>query len=348
MTMEIGLILIISLLFLGFAIVIWFINKKLTQEKSDDSQQALTEWLKSTQSDIKDLQSTLTKTLQQSDKNVTDTLQKSYQELNQRLDNAAKVIGELKEETGKFSEIGRSMKELQAFLNSPKARGNLGEQVLKDLIDQMLPHQAYSTQYRFKSGDIVDAVIKTRAGLISIDSKFPMENYTKMVSAESKKETSTHQKQFQNDVRKHVRDISKKYIRTNEGTLDFALMYLPSESIYYEIMTNNPEIYDYSLHNRVLPVSPSTFYAFLQTVLVSFEGQRIAKEAQVILSSLRDIQKSTGEFGEKLGTLSKHITNAHNNMGHISTDFTNLKNKIDSTRQIRIDEESDNTKLINE
>jgi DNA recombination protein RmuC len=157
------IVLLLLVIAVGFLVFISFDRLKRQQS----SQEPLIEWLKTTMT-----------TLQQSDKNVTDTLQKSYDSLNLRLDTAAKVIGELKNETGKFSEIGRSMQSLQDFLNSPKLRGNIGEQVLTDLMAQVLPADAYETQFRFKSGDTVDAVIKTKAGLISIDSKFPMENFS--------------------------------------------------------------------------------------------------------------------------------------------------------------------------
>lgn len=346
MNFQIEFFLLMALVAIGFALVLWFINKKIASSQKDQSQEVLLEWLKTTQAEIGTLQSTLTKTLQQSDKNVTDTLQKSYQILNQRLDNAAKVIGELKEETGKFTEIGRSMKDLQDFLKSPKIRGNIGEQVLKELITQMLPAQAFTMQYRFTTGDTVDAIIKTNAGLICIDSKFPMENFSKMVASESKKDTLTFKKSFVNDVRKHIRDIAKKYIKTDEDTLDFAVMYIPSEAVYYEIMAHAPEVYDYARENRVLPVSPSTFYAFLQTILVSFEGARIAAEAKEILSSLKDIQKSTNDFGVKLQVLGRHLTNAHNNMSTINTDFNSLQTKIDSTRQIKLEVENNEPSLL--
>jgi DNA recombination protein RmuC len=332
--MSSDLILITGLIILGFALIMWFLNKKLSSPKNDQSLSTLTEWLKVTQADIKSLQQNLTTTLLKSDKNVTDTLQKSYTEMNQRLDNAAKVIGELKLETGKFSEIGRSMKDLQDFLNSPKLRGNIGEQVLGDLLAQVLPSETYALQYRFRSGDIVDAVIKTQAGIIPIDSKFPMENFIKMNQAETKKDQEIIKKLFVNDVRKHIRAIAEKYINTAERTVDFALMYLPSETMYYEITAQTAELSDYAQKVRVLPVSPSTFYAFLRTILVSFEGQRIAQEAQTVLRSLRDIQKSSTDFGDKLQVLSRHVTNAYNNMNAVSADFNQLQTKIDTTRTL--------------
>lgn len=334
MQLDPEILLLISIFFLGFAVIIWLINKKLGQPKNDESLNTLTEWLKATQSDIKSLQQNLTDTLLKSDKNVTDTLQKSYQEMNQRLDSAAKVIGELKLETGKFSEIGRSMKDLQDFLNSPKLRGNIGEQVLADLIAQILPKGSYVLQYHYRSGDIVDAIIKTQAGLIPIDSKFPMENFTKMNGAETKKDQDALKKFFINDVRRHIRTIAEKYIQTTENTVDFALMYIPSETMYYEITAQTSELTDYAQKVRVLPVSPSTFYAFLRTILVSFEGQRIAAEAQAVLRNLRDIQKSATDFNDKLQVLSRHVTNAYNNMNAVNNDFSRLQGKIDDTQAL--------------
>lgn len=334
MQLSPDLLLLISILVLGFAAVLWFINRKLSAKSNSSDQTAVLEWLKTTQADIKSLQHNLTDTLIRSDKNVTDTLQKSYQELNSRLDSAAKVIGELKTETGKFSEIGRSMKALQDFLSSPKLRGNIGEAVLGDLLAQTLPKQTYSTQYRFPSGEIVDVVIKTQAGLIPIDSKFPMENFTQMVAAEAQTEKTAFKKLFIRDVKKHIKDIAQKYIQVGEGTVDFAVMYFPSESLYYEVMANTPEVYDYAQANRILPVSPATFYAFLRTILMSFEGQRIAQEAQAILRNLKDIHKASLDFSGKLDTLNRHITNAYNNMNTVTGDFNRLQGKIDDTQTL--------------
>ncbi len=323
---------LILILVAGIGFIIWFYLEKLKTKNS--SQEPIINWLQTTQAEIQKLQLSLTNTLQQSDKNVTDTLQKSYDTLNQRLDSAAKVIGELKDETGKFSEIGRSMQSLQDFLNSPKLRGNIGEQILADLMSQVLPTDSFEMQHRFKSGDTVDAIIKTNAGTISIDSKFPMENFSKLTKADTKKEQRVHAKTFASDVKKHIKSISEKYINQDEGTIDFALMYIPAESIYYEITANQPELSQFALDNRVLPVSPATFYAFLRTILVSFEGQRIAKEAQSILQQLRSIQKDSTQFSSKLDTLSRHITNAYNNMSSVTTDFNQLQQKINHTNSI--------------
>jgi len=157
-------------------------------------------------------------------KSTSNRIESQNSSFNERLDNAARVISAVQKNIGEFSEIGRGMKDLQQFLNSPKLRGNMGEQVLKELLKQFLPTHAFELQYAFKSGEKVDAAIKTSGGIIPIDSKFPMENFRKMQDDPAFKKT------FESDVKKHVDDISRKYILVDEGTVDYALMYVPSES----------------------------------------------------------------------------------------------------------------------
>ena len=260
-------------------------------------------------------------------KTTNQRLEKQGESFNQRLDNAAKVISGVQRNIGEFSEIGRGMKDLQQFLASPKLRGNIGEQVLKELLKQFLPQESFNLQYTFKSGEKVDAAIKTSAGIIPVDSKFPMENFRKM------QEDKAYAKIFESDVRKHIDDISRKYILTDEGTLDYALMYIPSEAVYYEIV-NNQALFDYAQSKRILPVSPTTFYAYIKAILMSFEGQKIEKQAQEILSSLRAIKKDYGKVAENLGTLQKHLVNATNMMGNVFASFTNLGQKISSTSKL--------------
>ncbi len=249
---------------------------------------------------------------------------------NERLDHAARVINDVNKNIGEFSEIGRGMKDLQEFLSSPKLRGNIGEQVLKELLKQFLPNESFNLQYTFKSGEKVDAAIMTSGGIIPIDSKFPLENFRKM------QKDVIFKKTFESDVKKHIDDISKKYILTDEGTIDYALMYIPSEVIYYEI-ANNQDLFDYAQTKRVLPVSPTTFYAYLKAILMSFEGQKIEKQAKEILSSLRAIKKDYGKVEENLNVMQKHLVNATNMMGNVYSTFTNLGNKIDNTQNLDIE-----------
>jgi DNA recombination protein RmuC len=249
------------------------------------------------------------------------------------LDSAAKVIGDVQKNLGEFTEIGRGMKDLQEFLRSPKLRGNIGEQVLKEVLGQMLPKQSFHLQYVFKSGEKVDAAIKTAAGIIPIDSKFPMESFRKMNLSKSEAEKKVHEKEFEKDLTGHIKDISKKYILTQEGTIDYALMYIPSEAVYYEVVNNN-KLFDLASSNRVLPVSPTTFYAYMRAILMSFEGQKIESKAKEVLQAIRAMQKDYLKVEENLNTLGSHLNRAFNKMAEVSTTFTRLGQKISSTQSL--------------
>lgn len=325
--------LLSTIIIVGFAVTAWYIVGHIEKLKKEEEDTTLLEWTKSTQQDIKELQKVLSESLQRSSQNMTETLMKSSRSLNERLDKAAEVIGALKKEAGQFSEVSQSMRDLQAFLKSPKLRGNIGEQVLADLISQIFPKKSFHLQYTFKSGNKVDVAIRTDAGILPIDSKFPMENFQKIVGGETKKERTAARKEFVKDVRRHIDDIAKKYILPEEGTMDFALMYVPSEPVYYEIV-NVEELTDYARHKRVYPVSPTTLYAHLQMILLSFEGKKIETRAREIFSLLRSIQKDYEKVESHLTTLGGHIANAYNKFSEVTTSYTRLGQKLSQSRGI--------------
>jgi len=336
-------------LFLVVIILGYFLVQKLNQlglaNKQDES---LTEWLKSMQQSLDKTNENLNQAMRESNKTVAESLQKSTQDMNERLDKAAEFIAGVKKEVGQMAEIGRGMKDIQEFLRSPKLRGNIGEMVLKELLGQMLPKKTFNLQYSFKSGETVDAAIQTEAGLVPIDSKFPMENFRKMMGAETDKEGDSARKVFVNDVRKHIRAIAGKYILPDEGTIDYALMYIPSEAVYYEIV-NDPDLFDYAGKNKVLPVSPTTFYAYMKAILASFEGQKVEERAKQILAALGAISKDYEKIADSLATLSRHLTNAHNQMNNVNASFNLLGQKLAGTRQLEEGTEiSDNKALKGE
>lgn len=313
------LLLVLLIVGAGFCGVFWILNKKLVKSAPDT---ALIEWLKSNQ----DL-------FTQSNKHITETLAQNTRDINERLDRAARVIGDLQKEAGQFSEVSRSMRDIQDLLKSPKLRGNLGEEVLRELLFQVFPKDAVHLQYQFKSGEKVDAALKTDAGILPIDSKFPMENFARMVKEEKEEDRERAKKEFARDVKKHIDAISKKYILPEEGTVDFAIMYVPSESVYYEIVTLS-EVMEYARQQRVYPVSPTTMYAHLRIILVSFEGKRIEQQARQVLSAIRSIQKDYEKVDGILGVLGRHVTNAYNSMAALTSGFANLGQKISSTRSL--------------
>lgn len=314
------ILLIITGCFIIFAI---FINKKITDfaEKNKPAEE-LMEIIRMLQAGSS-----------QDRKVLLDSLQKNTQSLNERLDSAAKVISQVQRNLGEMSEVGRGIRTLQDFLQSPKLRGGLGEEVLKEMIGQTFPKNAFHLQYSFKSGAKVDAVLKTEAGLLCIDSKFPMENFNLMLKGETEAQRNTGKKQFASDVKKHIEDISRKYILPEEGTMDFALMYIPSEAVYYEVV-NIQELINYSRRLRVYPVSPNTLYAHLQVLLLSFEGKDLEVKSREVFRILRAIQKDYSKVNDNLGVLQKHLTNAYNMMSAVVSSFTQLGQKITSTQSL--------------
>lgn len=304
---------------IAFAIIYFQIKKLIDSKQSDDTTKLLTQL-------VSDMRGSMD--------NTTDSMVKQTKAINERLDRAASVIADVSKSVGEMTEIGRSMKDLQEFLRSPKLRGQIGEAVLKDLLGQILPRQHFRLQYAFKGGEVVDAAIILEHGIIPIDAKFPMENFLKMIKSTDEKETKLIRRAFTNDIKKHIDSISSKYIRPQEGTLDFALMYIPSEPVYYEILTNSPEIDDYAYRKRVRPVSPNTLYAYLRAIIMSLEGVKIEKQAGEILAALREISDETDKFGVSLSVLTKHIKNASKSSDDVSTRFTRLSTKISNVQSI--------------
>ncbi|MBI2598776.1 DNA recombination protein RmuC [Candidatus Curtissbacteria bacterium] len=323
MSPQTTILIIAALIIVSFG-VLYLQIKKIGQSKSKDETTDLLMKL------IRQIQESSDKTSQITQKQLAETTRS----LNERLDKAAQVISGVSKSVGEMTELGRSMKDLQEFLRSPKMRGQMGEAVLKDMLGQSLPKQNFHLQYAFKSGEIVDAALKLEQGIIPIDAKFPMENFRKMAKAEDDKERETVRKLFIADVKKHIDAISGKYIRPQEGTLDFALMYIPAEPIYYEILTNSPELDDYAYKKRVRPVSPNTLYAYLRAIIMSLEGSRIEAKAGQILAALREIGAETEKFGSDLGLLTKHIKNASAASDAVNSRFSRLSSRISTVQNI--------------
>lgn len=307
--MDPNLYLIVATIAAGFGITLILLHRWLNKPSLTDP--TLASWLHSMQD-----------TLRGNSLDTAKILQENSRQLNDRLDNAAKVIGEVQKNLGEMSEVGRGLKSLQQFLQSPKLRGGIGEEIMSQMIGQTFPKNAFHLQYRFKSGSIVDAVLKTDAGLLCIDSKFPLENFEAMAKGEEVAKRS-----FISDVKKHISDISRKYILPEEGTMDFALMYIPSEVVYYEVV-NSKELTSTARASHVYPVSPSTFYAHLQVLLASFQGKELEAKSRQVFQLLQAIQKDYSKVDENLGVLGRHLTNAHNQMGNVSQTFGSLGQKL--------------------
>ncbi len=327
MTFEIATIIVLAA---GFGIVIYFLTRK---PKDDKGLQVMLEWLKEM-------------------RGSSDSMQKRMDEtnkaINERLDNAAKVIGGISKELGQMYELGRDMKKVQEFLVSPKRRGGLGEEVLASLLEQYFPNSEFALQYRFKSGDVVDAIVKVQGKLLCIDSKFSMENYRDFISAEAEASREAARKAFLRDIKKRIEEIHKKYILPQEGTFDFAMMYVPSEAVFYEII-NDESLTEFSRNKRIYVCSPNSFMHYLQIIMLSLRGQKINEAANQIMNLIAAIRQDSEKFGRNLEVMSRHITNAKNTNDLVVTDYSQLKNKIEQVAGLRIENNSPPAnKLLNE
>jgi len=272
----------------------------------------------------------------------SDRIDRTNQTINERLDNAARVISAVNRELGTMSQIGNQLSNFQEFLKSPKLRGGLGEQGLKDMLAQSLPHDLYKIQHTFRNGQIVDAIIKIDAGLIPIDAKFPLENFNRYICAKSSEEKLQAKNKFRSDFRSHVNAISKKYINPDEGTVDFAFIYLPSESVFFEVVNSERDLFDYAAKNKIIPSSPSTFFYYLRTIMLGLEGKRITEMSREIMKTLKTIKQESHKFSDNLGKLNRHVSNAKNTMDIVNTGYASLADKIDHVDVL----ESNQTKLL--
>ena len=269
---------------------------------------------------------------------VAENLQQSTASMNTRLDNAAKVVGDLREKVGQIHEVGKAAVELVNILRAPKLRGGMGELFLGDLLAQILPPEHYRLQHAFKSGEKVDAVIQVGQRLVPVDAKFPYENFRRVVDAGTDADRQTARKQFLRDVRKHVDAIADKYILPDENTYDFALMYVPAENVYYETIIKQDageehELLGYALQKHVIPVSPNSFYAYLQTILLGLKGMQVEVRAQEILASLQRLRGDFDRLAENFRLVGKHLTNATGSYADAEKTLTKLDAKLGQIEQ---------------
>ncbi len=201
-------------------------------------------------------------------------------------------LGQLSEASRHMEQVGKEIASLGDLLRAPKLRGGIGEFFLGDLLAQMLSPEHYELQYTFRSGERVDAVVRLAAGMVPVDSKFPLESFQRMISLEDEAARAQARKEFLRVVKKHIDAIADKYIRPDEGTFDFALMYIPAENVYYEIILREEELgeekglLEHALQKHVIPVSPNSFYAYLQAIALGLRGMQIEQQSKEILGYL--------------------------------------------------------------
>jgi len=343
--LSVQTILILAVTILsGFGLITYFLLTQLKSLKKDlknDEDTVLTQWLKemklSMDRNTDTLQTQLNaqrKTLDEELKNQRDAMNKQTKVLWERLENATEVIGRVQKNLGGLNELGKDMKDLNNILKSPKLRGGLGEQFLYEILEAALPHDLFKTQYKFKSGAVCDAVVFTDKGIIPIDSKFPMENFRSMLLADSDSGRESFKKKFIRDVKRRIDEISDKYILPEEDTTEQAVMYIPSENVFYELIVHSPVIEEYANRKNVVMTSPNTLSYFLKVILVAYQQHELEKHAKNIIKALGGIKVEAVKFGNDLEVLSRHITNSYKNMEKVASSFTGLFGRIERVQSV--------------
>jgi DNA recombination protein RmuC len=295
--------------------------------------------------------------------NIQQTINNARQAMESSKDfmssNAIKTIENIKEVERVASELLTYQKEtkklgqsLQYLLQSPKLRGSYGEQVLEEILNDILPKGLWERQYPIsKSGEKVDVVIKFKGIIIPIDSKFPKEDYEKYLNTENINEKKKYWDDYARVIKNKIRDIKSKYIIPGEGTTDFALMFIPSESIYYETISEKNfigeknDIYEYAQKNKVIQVSPNTIYIYLQFIIMGIREIEIIEHAKEIREKLINLEKNFNNFFSKFEEIGKNIEKASEayriGEGHI----IRFKTKLDTTINFETEEKDNNSNL---
>ena len=292
---------------------------ELKTKQLENQQASLT----SQQKLLMDTQANLNTQLQQMMTAMNQNLNSTQSNITKQLSSSNQIIGDIHNKLGSLEttaknmqDIGKDISSLQNLLKAPTFRGSLGEYLLEELLKQIFPSANYQTQYPFKNGTKVDAIIKLGGSIVPVDSKFPLESFQRFINADNDENKKIFKKEFISVVKKRIDEIAVKYINTAEGTFDFALMYIPAENVFYETIINDSftnkeyELLNYAMEKHVIPVSPNSFYAYLMAIAFGLNGLKIEQDAKIILGELSQIQNRFGKFYEEYNVVGKHLNSA--------------------------------------
>lgn len=333
--------LIIGLLVANLALVAYFVVSRQKSEAPQDAQSLLL-----IQQQMQDLTRSLDLKLGEGMKTQLDQSQRTIGNIQQQLDaitnrvsqqlmEVVRGVSETKESTKQVFTIAEQLQNLEKVLKHQKQRGNLGEASLELILGNILPPGSFKMQHEFPGGETVDAVIVTKEGVIPIDAKFSLDNYQRLVNAIDDNQREELEKQFKNDLKLRI-DECAKYVRPKDGTLPFAFMYIPAEAIYYDLLinevgavkVNTRNLIDYAYNEKkVIIVSPTTFAAYLQSVLYGFKAFKIeetakdiAKNVEALGRHLKAYEEYYGKLGNSLSTTVNHFNAGRKELGKIDKD----------------------------
>ncbi len=282
--------------------------------------------------------------LSQRNAQVELRLQGMEKTLNARLTESTATTSRIHERLGEVTKATETMiaraqdlARLEQALRPPKARGGFGELLLENLLRDRLPPDAYTMQHTFSTGDRVDAVIRVDK-LVPVDSKFPLDNFELMVAAEDDAQRQLHEKAFARDVKGHIDAIATKYILPAEGTYEFALMYLPAEAIYYELVSGKTgQLLTYAHERRVFPVSATTFTAYLQVIAMGLKGLQIEQTAHEVMAYCAALQQDFGRFREDFELVGTHISRAQSKYADADKRLDRFETKLERAADLEVE-----------
>ena len=350
--MEIYILILLVVTVIGLLIGLVMISQKLRELKSSSAVELMKSDVTELSRNIQGLQQSLGEKVDTGNHAMQTNMQKQLSESAKLISDVTKQLTKLDETNRRVVDVADELKTLQTVLQNPKQRGVFGEYYLKSVLENVLPPNNFQMQYKFKNGEIVDAIIfLDKNKILPIDSKFSLENYNRMVAAKNKEEKDRLLTKVKNDLKMRI-DETSKYILPNENTMDFAFMFIPSESLYYDLLVSNVgagsssrDLIEYAFRDKkVIVVSPTSFMAYLQTVLQGLRSLQIEEQAKDIqkrvgqLSShLQKFDEYMGKLGRSLETTVNQYNNAHKELGKVDKDMIKISDTEPAIKQIEIE-----------
>jgi DNA recombination protein RmuC len=354
--MEQILLVILLVVVVGLAFALFFISQRLRDMKQSGGVEMLKTDVTELNRTIATLQTTLGDKLERNATNMQGAMQKQLTESGKLVSDVTQRLAKLDETNRRVVDVADELKTLQNVLQNPKQRGVFGEYYLESVLSNILPTKNFKMQHSFKDGLIADAVVYLDKGqILAIDSKFSLENYNRMVQAKGKEEKVELLKKVRNDLKGRI-DETAKYIRPNEKTMDFAFMFIPSESLYYDLLIGDVgtgssarDLIEYAFREKkVIIVSPTSFMAYLQTVLQGLRSLQIEEQAKDIQIQVGKLGRHIGAFdsymnklGKSLGTTVNHYNDAHKELAKVDTDVVKIAGNNKSVEPLLIDKPQD-------
>ena len=336
---QIILFVVLAVVVIGFGAVLYMLNQRLKEIKGSSAVELLKSDVTELSRGINNLQQTVGNKLDQNNQSMQTSMQKQLSESAKLVSDVTQRLAKLDETNRRVVDVADELKTLQNVLQNPKQRGVFGEYYLESVLDNILPSKNYQMQYKFKDGEIVDAVVFLDKGqILPIDSKFSLENYNRMVGEDKKPEREKLLARVRADLKNRI-DETSKYIRPSEKTMDFAFMFIPSESLYYDLLIGDVgtgssarDLIEYAFRDKkVIIVSPTSFMAYLQTVLQGLRSLQIEEQAKDIQIRVGQLGQHIGKFDEFMGKLGKslgqtvgHYNDAHKELGKVDKDVVKI------------------------